>query len=246
MERPSEAFPATRLSIVRALGSEDHGTRHRAHDALAKMYWKPVYTYVRLRWSAPRADAEDLTQDFFSQAFAQEWFRGFDASRARFRTFLRVCVDRSVMKAQRSAARTKRGGGATLVSMDFPAAEAELAQLAVGDVADPDELFRREWVRSVFATAIARLQSDLVATRKAVHFELFSRYDLHPLDTDTRPTYAELARALDLPATQVTNHLAFARRRFRDIVLALLAETTGDDRDYADSVRELLGVEGAS
>jgi hypothetical protein len=146
------------------------------------------------------------------------------------------------MNAQRSAARQKRGGEAHVLSMDFTTAEAELTMLPAAGVSDPDELFRREWVRSVFETAIARLRDDLVAKQKAVHFELFARYDLQPLDVDDRPTYAELARALELPPTQVTNYLALARRRFREIVLDLLAETTGNDRDYADSVRELLGI----
>jgi hypothetical protein len=65
---------------------------------------------------------------------------------------------------------------------------------------------------------------------------------LHSLGLDERPTYGRLASELAIPVTQVTNYLAVARRRFREIVLELLADTTGDDRDYADSVRELLGM----
>jgi hypothetical protein len=126
--------------------------------------------------------------------------------------------------------------------MDFPGAESELAFAVAEDHGDPDELFRREWVRSVFEAAIARLREDLVSRQKGVHFELFSRYDLHSVDGERRPTYAELAGDVGIPVTQVTNYLALARRRFREIVLDLLAETSGDDQDYADSVRELLGV----
>jgi RNA polymerase sigma factor (sigma-70 family) len=242
MESQRGAFPPTRISVVRALGSDDRSTRHRAHEALATMYWKPVYKYIRIRWGLSRDDVEDLTQDFFSDAFEKEWFRDFDVTRARFRTFLRVCVDRSIMKAQRSAGRRKRGGDSTVVSMDVAGAEAELALASRHHGHDPDELFRREWVRSVFESAISRLRTELVTQQKATHFELFSRYDLHSLGLDERPTYGRLASELAIPVTQVTNYLAVARRRFREIVLELLADTTGDDRDYADSVRELLGM----
>jgi RNA polymerase sigma factor (sigma-70 family) len=242
MESAWSSFPATRVSVVHALASEDRAARHRAHDAIAAMYWKPVYKYIRLRWNATREDAEDLTQDFFHRAFEKEWFKEFDARRARFRTFLRTCVDRSVMNARRAATRDKRGGGLAHVSMDFVGAESEIVASLAGDLPEPDELFRREWIRSVFESAIARLRGDLTARGKSVHFELFSRYDLSSLDIERRPTYAELARAFDLPPTQVTNYLALARRRFREVVLDLLAETTGDERDYADSVRELLGM----
>lgn len=241
MENLRGAFPATRISVVRALASDDRSSRHRAHDALAAMYWKPVYKYIRLRWNATRDDAEDLTQDFFHRAFEKGWFGEFDPTRARFRTFLRACVDRSVMNARRAAARDKRGGAPHL-AVDFAGAESEMAAALAGDRPEPDELFRREWVRSVFESAIARLESDLRARQKAVHFELFARFDLASLETGHRPTYAELGHAFGLPVTQVTNYLALARRGFREIVLDLLAETTGDDRDFADSVRELLGV----
>ena len=241
MESVRGGFPATRVSLVHALGSQDRAARHRAYDAVAAMYWKPVYTYIRLHWNATREDAEDLTQDFFQRALEKDWFTEFDATRARFRTFLRTCVDRSVMNARRAATRDKRGGAFAHVSMDVVSAESEIAAFG-RDLPEPDELFRRAWIRSVFETAVARLESDLSARDKRLHYTLFSRYDLSSLDDARRPTYMELGREFDISATQVTNFLALARRRFREIVLDLLAETTGDERDFADSVRELLGV----
>jgi hypothetical protein len=45
-------FPATRHSIIRALGSDDAATKQRAFETLASAYWKPVFNYVRLRWNA--------------------------------------------------------------------------------------------------------------------------------------------------------------------------------------------------
>jgi len=242
MDCVPSTFPATRVSVVHALASEDRAARQRAYDAMVAMYWKPVYTYIRLRWNATREDAEDLTQDFFHRALEKEWFTEFDATRARFRTFLRTCVDRNVMNARRAATRDKRGGGFEHVSMDFVSAESEIVASVGGELPEPDELFRRAWIHSVFDSAVARLKSDLTTRGKSLHYELFSRCDLFSLDTGRRPTYAELGRAFEIPPTQVTNFLALARRRFREIVLDLLAETTGDERDFADSVRELLGV----
>jgi hypothetical protein len=72
---------------------------------------------------------------------------------------------------------------------------------------------------------------------------LFMRHDVEPVDDGKRPTYAQLARDLDLPATQVTNLLALARRRFRHHVLAVLVDLTGNDEEYAEAARDLLGVE---
>ena len=41
--------------------------------------------------------------------------------------------------------------------------------------------------------------------------------------------------------TQVTNHLAWARRELRRLVLARLAEVTGSDAELRDEAEELFG-----
>jgi hypothetical protein len=46
-----------------------------------------------------------------------------------------------------------------------------------------------------------------------------------------------------LPVTQVTNHLAWARREFRRHVLAALRSLTGSEEEFRLEVRELLGVD---
>ena len=70
---PPGAFPATRPSVIRDLGSVDPAARAAAYDALARSYWRPVYGYVRLRWRRSTEDAQDLTQEFFAQAFEREY-----------------------------------------------------------------------------------------------------------------------------------------------------------------------------
>jgi RNA polymerase sigma factor (sigma-70 family) len=236
-------FPATRPSVIRSLSDDDRGTRDRARETLAAAYWKPVYKYVRLRWNASREDAEDLTQDFFVQAFDRPTLERYDAGRARFRTFLRTCVDGVVAKSRRDAHRLKRGGAITFVPMDFAAAELELAGVAAPADAQVDEFFRREWIRAVFEQSVDRLRRECVFKGRDQNFMLFMRHDVEPVDDGKRPTYAQLAHDFDLPETQVTNLLALARRRFRHHVLAVLVDLTGNDVEYAEAARDLLGVE---
>ena len=87
------AFPPTRASLVRAAGEGDGEPRRQAFGALAEGYWRPVYKYLRWRWRADRAEAEDLTQGFFARAYEKRFFDRFDPARGRFRTFLRACLD---------------------------------------------------------------------------------------------------------------------------------------------------------
>src|SRR3954469_15729236 len=121
------AFPPTRHSMVAAMRSARPGDRRTAFDALVTAYWKPVFKYVRLKWHASPEDAADLTQGFFLRAFEKDFFAAFDPAKAKFRTYLRMCLDGFAANARKADARLKRGGGVTLVSIDFDEAERELS-----------------------------------------------------------------------------------------------------------------------
>jgi hypothetical protein len=76
---------------------------------------------------------------------------------------------------------------------------------------------------------------------KGVAFSLFERYDLKEADSDKPITYDQLAREFNVPVTQVTNHLAYARREFRRIVLDKIRAATGSDEEFRAEARQLLG-----
>jgi DNA-directed RNA polymerase specialized sigma24 family protein len=105
---------------------------------------------------------------------------------------------------------------------------------------DTEAFFQREFVRELFAAAVGQLRAELDARGRGVVFAVFERYDLGPEDG---AGYAEIARELDLPVTQVTNHLHAARRRFREIVLGRLRELSGSEPEFRDEAREILGLE---
>ena len=239
---PRHSFPPTRHSIVHAIRSEDDGIREQAFDQLVAVYWKPVYKYIRMKWSVSNEDAKDLTQEFFAVAFEKEFFESYDPAKSKFRTFLRVCVDGFVANAKKAAARIKRGGQVQLLSLDFETAENELADIQLANDADPEEFFDREWVRSLFSLAVDDLKAHCQASGKLTHFALFERYDLDTT-VEGRTSYAQLAREFQLPVTQVTNFLAFARSEFRHYILDRLRRITGSNEEFRSEVRRLLGVE---
>jgi len=237
------AFPLTRRSVVRAAASADPETRRRGFETLVAAYWRPVYKYLRLKWRASGEDAEDLTQGFFARALEKGFFDRFDPARARFRTYLRACLDGFVANERQSARRLKRGGGAEHVSLDFAGAEAELGRQAPPESGDMDEYFHREWVRSLFGLAVEALRRRCAEAGKSAPFALFERYDLDGPDAARRPSYADLAREMGIPETQVTNHLAWARREFRRLVLETLEEATGSEEEFRAEARQLLGID---
>jgi RNA polymerase sigma factor (sigma-70 family) len=231
-------FPVTRHSIVAAIRSERTEVRRSAFDALVHAYWKPVFKYVRLKWHASPEEAADLTQAFFLRAFDKDFFASFDPARARFRTFLRTCLDRFVANARQAERRLKRGGGAIVVPIDLPEAERELQLQARNAVTDFDAFFHREWLRSLFAAAASQLREACAARGRPQRFAMFEQYDL-AADEGDRPSYGELARRFGVSATDVTNELAAARREFRRLVLAALRDQCATDEEFEAESRAL-------
>lgn len=209
-----------------------------AHEALVEAYWKPIYKYLRLKWHLSPDAAADATQEFFLSLLERDLVGRYDAGRARFRTYLRLCLDGFVANQQKAERRIKRGGGITTVPLDFTTAEGELVRIEPSIPADVDDLFYREWVRALFDRAVADLRADAETRNRQVMFEVFVRYDL--ADAATRPSYDEIGVALGLPTTTVTNHLAAMRRQFRAIVLDRLREITGSDDEWEAEARRLL------
>jgi RNA polymerase sigma factor (sigma-70 family) len=228
-------FPATHLSLVRRAGSVDAATRTGAEEVLAAVYWAPIYTHVRLTHRQDPADAEDLTQGFFEDALRRGLFARYDPARARFRSYVRRCVDSYVANALEAERRLKRGGKATFVSIEAAEIEGRLTKEA-----DADSAFYHEWVRSVLTDAVRRLRERYRDTGRAVQLALFERYDLADSD-DARPTYAAMALEHGIRVTQVTNWLAAARRDFRAIVLDTIRDLAGSDDEFRADVHDLLG-----
>ena len=226
-------FPPTRPSILERIRTAAPEEKGAAFDDLARGYWRPIHTYLRLKWSMDEHDAEDATQAFLQTAWEKSFFDSYDPAKARFRTFLRVCLDRFVMNRAAKDAAQRRGGGMTPVSMSH----ADSARMV-----DDDDLFRQEMVRDLFARALEIVRAECERTGRMTAFRVFELYDIDPADG---VKYADLAQRFGVPTTQITNYLALARRLFREAVVAELRLLCGDGDEFRAEVQALLGIEVA-
>ena len=227
--------------MVEGARSIDPEERRLAYERVVQAYWKPVYVYLRLRRGASAEDAEDLTQGFFARAFEKGFFESFDPARARFRTFLRTCLDRYAANEQAADRRLKRGGGVAVLSLDFATAERDLPPLALASGEDADAAFHREWVRAVCVEAVETVRRRCRERGHDQALAVFERCDLSDLADADRPSYAALGAAFGIPVTQVTNLLALARREFRAAMVATLRARTASEAEFEEEARQLLG-----
>ena len=206
-----------------------------ALSELIQGYWKPVYYFVR-RSGRRVEDAKDLTQEFFTVLHEKEYLRKVDPEHWKFRTFLIVVLKRFLSDQRDRERAKKRGGDRFRVPMDFAQAE---AAFGFSESEEPDAAFRKDWARTVFDSALARLRADLHDSGKEKWYEVFRRfYGLSGGAESQR--YGEIAAELGVTETDVTNYLHRTRGRFREIVVEELRHGLARKEDVEPELQELF------
>ncbi len=103
-------FASTRWTVVLAAGqSEDTaGNAHRALSELCRIYWRPLYLFLR-RQGYAADDAQDLTQGFFAQIIRDRTYFRANRGKGRFRSFLLGALKHYVADARDREQAQKRG-----------------------------------------------------------------------------------------------------------------------------------------
>jgi RNA polymerase sigma-70 factor (ECF subfamily) len=229
-----DRFPSTRLSLIETAAAGER-LQNQALDQVVALYWKPAYKYIRLKWNKNNEEAKDLTQSFFAGAIERDFFKRFDPQQASFRTYLRMALDHFAANEHAAAQRQKRGGGVVFTALDCDAAEAEAVECRAAE--SPEDLFLREWQRQLFAIAVDDLRVHCERNGKQLQFRIFEEYDL---SDGARPAYSELAERHGIAITSITNHLAWARRMLRGLVMDRLRGVTSGDRELRDEMRTVF------
>src|SRR5262249_11505180 len=112
-------FATTRWTLIaRAAGDP---ASSQARDALAELceaYWYPVYAFIR-RTGKNTDDAQDLTQAFFARVLEKGGLRNATPERGRFRSYLLGAVRNFLANEYDRQVTHKRGGGKTILPLDF-------------------------------------------------------------------------------------------------------------------------------
>lgn len=212
MRPVSHDFPETSWSQLLELRDPAH-PRYAEHlERLAKQYWSPVFHYAQ---ALSRADAEDLTQQFFAMLLSRGDLLRLSPERGSFRGFLKTALRNFVTSAAR--------------------AEAIRKAVPLRDEADfrsPEQAFDREWARGVLIEAVARLRRESAP----VPFEIFREYCLE----ESGASYADLARRHGLSEDDVRNRLREARQRLKEILEGQLRDYLAPGQDLEAELRFIL------
>jgi RNA polymerase sigma factor (sigma-70 family) len=225
-----ERFKTTHWSLVISAA----GGSRQALEELCSAYWQPLYWYVRRMGYGP-ADAQDLTQSFFSRLLEKQLLGFADRERGRFRTFLLTALRRFVINEWRRDRRDRRGGGRRTLSVDFDASENE-AVLEPSHNLTPDSLFERRWAIQVLENSVARLKQQQRAAEKGERFD-----ELAPLlaRQGSPPSYQETAQRLGTTSAAVKMAVSRLRKELGRLVREEIRKTVASDAEVEDELRQL-------
>ncbi len=121
-------FSRTRWSVVFSAMDSQDPAGPGALEELCRLYWRPVYLFIRSRGNDPE-ESEDLTQEFFYRLLKGHYLKGIEGPhKGRFRSFLRVVLKRFMADEYDKRMSGKRGGKWKAIPIDSPGAEALLAR----------------------------------------------------------------------------------------------------------------------
>jgi len=233
-----QRFTTTHWSLVSAARS-DEASQTRARKALEELcrtYWYPLYAFVRSRgYSA--ADAEDLTQAFFTRVIETDGFASADRERGRFRSYLLGAMKHFLANEWHRAQTQKRGGQVQFVEWDALDPEARYSE-ASKQSDNPEHLFDREWALETVAGALQALRDEMVKAGKSEQFDAL-KGSLTGEDGSTRE---EIAARLDMREDAVKVAVHRLRKRYRELLRAAIAETVSNEADLDDEMRYLVEV----
>jgi len=230
-------FATTHWSVVLAAGEGETEPSRRALETLCRAYWFPIYVYVRRKGHGPD-EAEDLTQEFFTQLIAKEHLRLADRDKGRFRTFLLAMLDYFLAREWSRAHRQKRGGQFQFVSLDQQTPE-QRYRLEPADNDTPEKKFQRQWALTVLKQAMNALESECAAEGKAALFR-----EVRSLISGERDgvAYAGIAQRLSMAEGAVRVAVHRLRQRYGEVLRAEIAQTVGTAEEVEEELRDLLRV----
>jgi RNA polymerase sigma factor (sigma-70 family) len=232
-----EWFPTTHWSVVLNAGDSLSPQADSALERLCRIYWYPLYAYVRRKGHDTEA-AKDLTQEFFTQLLAKRLLAAVDPRKGKFRSWLLGVLNHFLAHDWARVHAQKRGGGQPTFSLDETDAETRY-RLEPVDESSPEKLFDRRWAFTVLEHAAARLREEYEGGGNG---QLYSVLKGFVSAEGAAARYGEAARQLGLSQSAVKSAIHRLRRRFQELIRGEIAQTVANVAEVDEELRYLLSV----
>src|ERR1043166_641552 len=211
-------FQNTLWSRVFAAGKSDSAETKRALEELCRLYWYPIYAFLRRR-GHDREQARDLAQGFFAYLLGRKLLRKADPERGRFRSFLLGMLKNFASHECAKEKAPRRGGSVEFISLDDETAEERYSCESSSNLT-PENLFDRRWAMTVLEEAMRRLKAEYERAQMADLFAAIQPF----LSGDGERSFAELGARLNRSEGAARMLVFRLRERFRQVIRAVIGE----------------------
>jgi DNA-directed RNA polymerase specialized sigma24 family protein len=237
-----ERFPSTSWTLVARAGELTPDGR-AALAALFRIYWFPVYAFIRRRGGSAD-DAYDRTQSFFLGLLQRNDIAKVDRGRgSRFRSWLLRCVKSHLANEHAHANAQVRIPPGMLESLSAGEAEGRY-ELTPSHRLTAERLYERHIALSLLARVVLALQARYAAAGREPLFEALKG----SITGETAPeSHEAIAASLDMTPGAVKKAAFDLRAHYRRMVRAEVASLLGpeeasDEAAIEDELRHLLAA----
>ncbi|MFO0586200.1 MAG: hypothetical protein U0441_01610 [Polyangiaceae bacterium] len=211
-----KAWQETKWTLVRRAGGAVTPESAEALRGICDDYYEPLLAFARHVEADPER-ARDLVHGFLAALLSGKIVGNVDQAKGRFRSYLRTAFRHHVSNERKREGRIQRGGKAEHSGdTDSVPSDALLA----------DQIYDRAWACAVLDRVFAELSSEHESPRRKAQFKvLWSRLQDGP-ESEIPLSVVAPTLGMSEGALKVAAHRF--RKRYGEILRALLAETTDD------------------
>ena len=229
-------FRPTRWSVVLLSAQSEAPGSRAALAALCRLYWYPLYAFVRRRGFNPE-DAQDLTQGFFLHLLDHKALAQVDPLKGKFRSFLLASIQNYLSREVDRARCLKRGGKTEFVPLDAKNAE-DRYRLEPTDYLTAEKIFDARWALTLLDEAMSLLSAEYAGQGKIASLETLRPF-LNPMDSEAPPSYEQVANQLEVSVGAVRTLVHRLRKRYTTLLREEVARTVSDPREIDAELRAL-------
>jgi RNA polymerase sigma factor (sigma-70 family) len=230
------AFTTTHWSVV----LEAQGDSPAAQEALEKLcrvYWRPIYSFVRRQGAGPE-EAQDLTQGFFALLLERRDLRTVRKENGRLRSYLLTALKHFLADERRRAMAIKRGKGERLIPLEELHAD-EGIEMEPADPMTAEMIYERRWASTLLDRVLIRLE-EIYSTRG--NAALFDSFNQLLADEPGAPSQADIAAQFGMTENAVSQAFYRFRQSYQSLLREEIANTVATPGDIENELRHLIAV----
>ena len=230
------AFTTTHWSVVLEAQGESPAA-HAALEKLCRVYWRPIYSFVRRQGARPE-EAQDLTQGFFALLLERRDLRTVRKEKGRLRSYLLSAVKHFLTDEHRRAMAIKRGKGERLIPLNELCAE-EGSAMEPADPLTAETVYERRWASTLLDRVLSRLEDQYRARGNAALFDSFNQL---LGDEPGAQSHAEIAARLGMTENAVSQAFHRFKQSYQSLLREEIANTVATPGDIENELRYLIAV----